>query len=140
MINALALSRIWYVASVVHMPSWVLFELNRTVFQFFYNGKLDLVTREVIAQLPSCGGFSVVNVQLKVWVRRLSLSLSTWASFFSFWCNQGFGASSVQILSNPLRFPGAVGLPGFYSVLLTAWRSAGGAFLSNRGSLLWVVD
>ena len=66
-INALALSRIWYVASVVHMPSWVLRELNHSVFQFFYNGKPDLVTRDVIVQPPSCGGFSVVNVQLKVW-------------------------------------------------------------------------
>ena len=26
--NALALSRIWYVASLVHMPSWVLKKLN----------------------------------------------------------------------------------------------------------------
>ena len=68
-------------------------------------------------------------------MRRLSLSPSTWVSFFSFWYNQGFGASPVQILSNPLRFPGSGGLPGFYSALLTAWRSAGGAFLSNRGSL-----
>ena len=123
------------------MPSWVLRELNRSVFQFFYNGRPDLVTCEVIAQSPSCGGFSVVNVQLKVWplllywVRRLSPSPSTWVSFFSFWCNQGSGASPVQILSNPLRFPGAGGLPGFYSAPLTAWRSAGGAFLSNSGSL-----
>ena len=75
------------------MPSWVLRELNRSVFQFFYNGRPDLVTREVIARPPSCGGFSVVNVQLKVWalllqlVRRLSLSPSTRVSFFYFWCN-----------------------------------------------------
>ena len=34
-INALALSRIWYVASVVHMSSWVLRELNHSVFQRF---------------------------------------------------------------------------------------------------------
>ena len=34
-INALALSRIWFVASVVHMSSWVLLELNRSVFHFF---------------------------------------------------------------------------------------------------------
>ena len=68
-------------------------------------------------------------------MRRLSLSPSTWVSFFSFWDNQGFGTSPVQILSNPLRFPGAGGLHGFYSALLTPWSSAGGAFLSNRGSL-----
>ena len=27
-VNALALSRIWYIASLVHMPPWVLAELN----------------------------------------------------------------------------------------------------------------
>ena len=123
------------------MPSWVRREMNHSVFQFYYNGKPDLVTREAIVQPPSCGGLSVVNVQLKVWalllqwVRRFSLSPSAWISFFSFWCNQGFGASPVQILSSPLRFPGAGGLPGFYSVLLNAWRSARGAFLPNRGPL-----
>ena len=52
-INALALSRIWYVASVIHMPQWVLSELNKAVFNFFWNGKPDLVTRDVIAQPPS---------------------------------------------------------------------------------------
>ena len=141
MINALALSRIWYVASMVHMPSWVLHELNHSVFQFFYNGKPDLVTLDVLVQPPSCGGFSVVNVQLKVWalllqwVRRFSLSPASWVSLFSFWCNQGFSASPVQILSNPLQFPGTGGLPGFYSALLTTWRSANGVFLPNRGSL-----
>ena len=35
-INALALSRIWYVASVIHMPQWVLRELNKLVFNFFW--------------------------------------------------------------------------------------------------------
>ena len=34
-INALALSRIWYVASLIHMPPWVLRELSIPVFSFF---------------------------------------------------------------------------------------------------------
>ena len=34
-INALALSRIWYVASLVFMPPFVLRELNQLVFKFF---------------------------------------------------------------------------------------------------------
>ena len=34
-INALALSRVWYVASLVHMPPWVHGELVRLVFGFF---------------------------------------------------------------------------------------------------------
>ena len=80
----------------------------------------NLVTRDVIVQpLSPSGGFSVVSVQLKVWalllqwVRRFSLSPSSWVSLFSLWCNQGFRASPVQILSNPLRFPGAGELPCF---------------------------
>ena len=36
--NPLALSRIWYVASLVNMPSWVLSELNSIVFNFFWSG------------------------------------------------------------------------------------------------------
>ena len=34
-INALALSRLWYVASLIHMPPWVLGELLRLLFSFF---------------------------------------------------------------------------------------------------------
>lgn len=140
-INALALSRIWYVASVIHMPQWVLRELNKLVFNFFWKGKPDLVTRDVIAQPPSSGGFSVINIQLKVWVlllqwvKRFSLSLSTWVSFFLFWCGQGFAASPVQVLSTPSRFYGSGGLPVFYLSLLSAWRSIDGSFLPSRGSL-----
>lgn len=140
-INTLALSRILYVASVIHMPQWVLSELNKAVFNFFWNGKPDLVTRDVIAQPPPSGGFSVINIQLKVWalllqwVKRFSSSPATWVSFFSFWCSQGFAASPVRVLSSPSRFPGSAGLPAFYLALLSAWRSIGGSFLPSRGSL-----
>lgn len=37
-INALAESRIWYVASLVHMPPFVLCELKQLVFKFFWVG------------------------------------------------------------------------------------------------------
>ena len=57
-INALALSRVWYVASLIHMPAWVLGELLRLVFSFFWKGKKDLVARAVVVQAPSVGGFS----------------------------------------------------------------------------------
>lgn len=77
------------------MPSWVRREMNYSVFQFYYNGKPDLVTREAIVQPPSCGGFSVVNVQLKVWalllqwVRRFSFCVDLFFLFLvqsGFWC------------------------------------------------------
>ena len=64
-INALALSRIWYVASLIHMPPWVLRELSSLVFSFFWSGKRDLVSRPVVIQPSVLGGFSVVDVSLK---------------------------------------------------------------------------
>ena len=60
-INALAFSRVWYVASLIHMPPWVVGELLRPVFSFFLKGKKDIVARAVNVQAPSVGRFSVVN-------------------------------------------------------------------------------
>lgn len=53
-------------ASLVHMPPWVHGELVRLVFGFFWKGKKDRVARAVVVQAPSVGGFSVVDVKLKV--------------------------------------------------------------------------
>ena len=64
-LNALALSCIWYVASLISMPDWVLASLNRLIFPFFWGGKVDLVATGVI-QPPDFDGFSLVTVQLKV--------------------------------------------------------------------------
>ena len=140
-VNALALSRIWYVASLVYMPPFVLHEVNQLVFKFFWRGKRDLVARRVVVQPTSCGGFSVVDLELKVWalllqrVRRLSDSPSTWISFFSFWCIRTWGVSPVQVLSTPSRFSDLRRLPCFYRALLSAWSSAGGSFFPSRGAL-----
>ena len=60
--NALALSRIWYVASLVYIPGWVLRELNSLIFKFFWKGKRDLVARTVVSQPYTDGGFSVVSI------------------------------------------------------------------------------
>ena len=65
-INALALSRIRYVVSLVHMPPWVLRMLNSLIFYFFWKTKCELMLRAVVFQPPSLGGFCVVNVKLKV--------------------------------------------------------------------------
>lgn len=63
-VNALALSRIWYMASIFGVPAWVVWELNILVFGFFWKGNLELVARRVVVQASCFGGFSVVSVQL----------------------------------------------------------------------------
>ena len=47
-INALALSRVWYVFSLIHMPPRVHGELVQLVFGFFWKGKKDLVAQAVV--------------------------------------------------------------------------------------------
>jgi len=58
-INALALSSIWYVASLVFMPTWVCRQLNKIIFNFFWSGKRDLVARNVLVQCPDLDGFQL---------------------------------------------------------------------------------
>ena len=139
-INALALSRVWYVASLVHMPAWVEKELSRLVFSFFWSGKRELVSRATVVQPHLFGGFSVVNVKFKVfsllgqWVKRFASSPSGWSSFMSFWFLSSFGVPLATVLSRPFSFdPGA--LPPFYSSLLFAWRHLNGSFSSSLNSL-----
>ena len=90
-INALALSRVWCVASLVHMAAWALKELNTLVFNFFWKGKRDFVSRSVVVQPSLFDGFSVVNIKFKVWslvahwVRRFASSPSGWTAFMAHW-------------------------------------------------------
>ena len=61
-VNALALSRVWYVASLLPVPDWVVSELNTLVFSFFWSGKRDLVARDVVYH-STFQGFGVVFVR-----------------------------------------------------------------------------
>ena len=140
-INALALSRVWYVASLVHMPSWVLKELNTLAFNFFWKGKRDLVSRSVVVQPTLFGGFSVVNVKFKVWslvaqwIKRFASSPSSWSTFMTYWFLSGFNATPVVVFSRPFSFDPGV-LSRFYESLILAWRSLDGSFSASRSSLV----
>ena len=90
-INVLALARIWYMASLIHMPLWVLKALNRIVFYFFWKGKRELVAYCSVVQPSLFGGFSVIDVKLKVqslvvqWINRFASSPACWTSFMAYW-------------------------------------------------------
>ena len=140
-INALALSRVWYVASLVHMPEWVIKELNTLVFNFFWKGKRDLVSRSVVVQPSLFGGFSVVNVRFKVWsliaqwVKRFASSPASWTAFMSHWFSSCFGVTPADVFSQPGDFDPRF-LPRFYESLILAWRSLDGSFSTVRSSLV----
>ena len=141
-INALALSRIWYVASLVHMPPWVLRELLILVYSFFWSGKRELVSRSVVIQPSLLGGFSVVDIKFKVWsllgqwIKRFASSPSGWVSFMSFWFESHLDASPLEVFSDPFSYTSSR-LPPFYRSLLTAWQELDGSFSVSRRSLVF---
>ena len=89
-VNAQALSRIWYIASLIYMPAWALKELSFAVFDFFWKTKRELVARAVVLQPASLGGYSVVDIRSKTlslvsqWVKRFILAPPGWSCFMSF--------------------------------------------------------
>ena len=139
--NALALSRVWYVASLLPMPVWVLSELNTVLFSFFWGGKKDLVARAVVVHPKPAGGFSVVSVRHKVyallvqWVRRMVVSPSGWVSLLTFWFFDRFGTAPHDVFSNPASFA-PERLPPFYASLLRAWGAIQGSSSSSSSSLV----
>ena len=130
--NALALSRVWYVASLVHMPSCFVRSINSLVFNFFWSGKRDLVARNVVFQSRVNGGFSVVSTELKVqsllihWIKRFASSPSGWVDLMTYWFLARFNAPPLEVFSRPFDFDPEV-LPPFYCALLKAWRAIGGS-------------
>ena len=135
-INALALSRIWYVASLVSMPLWVCRELNKIIFNFFWSGKRDLVARNVVIQSPDFGGFSVVSIQFKVysllvqWVKRLLVSPNGWTFLLKYWLLDRFQATPFEVLASVIDFA-VERLPPFYVSLFTAWNALRGSSVSS---------
>ena len=130
--NALALSRIWYVASLVHMPNWVVKELNSLLFKFFWSGRREKVSRKVVIQPRDRGGFAVVSIEHKVhallvqWIKRYVVSPNSWVSLLTYWCFDRFGVDLLAVLSSPFLFYPRR-LPPFYASLLLAWRAIGGS-------------
>ena len=82
-------------------------ELAKLIFPFFWKGKRDLMARVVVTQPPTAGGFSVVDIKLKVasllvqWLLRYASSPSGWVTLFSYWVSVQF--MPLLTLSWPTR-------------------------------------
>ena len=140
-IGALDLARVWYVAPLIHMPPWAMFELNKLIFRFFWKGKPDRVSRAVVLQRTSASGFGVLSIRHKVWslhaqwIKRFPSSPSAWASFISHFFGTALAASPLQVFSWP-HLRDLNGLPEFYKSLVLAWRALDGGFSEQSSSLV----
>ena len=129
--NSLALSRVWYVASLVHIPAWVCAELKKLLFNFFWSGRRDLVARKVLIHPKESGGFSVVSIDFKVaalliqWVCRLVVCPNGWVHLLTYWLLDRHGVTPFAFFSDPFSFLDTP-FPPFYYDLFQAWRAAKG--------------
>ena len=119
------------------MPLWVHAEVARLICPFFWKGKPDLVARVVVTQPPTAGGFSVVDIKLKVssllvqWIRRYASSPSSWVIVFSFWFSNQFHATIDAVLTNPSAY-----YSGLLPSLLSAWREVEGSYSQRCSSFI----
>ena len=136
-LDPLAFSRIWLVASVVPMPNFILSELTTRIFYFFCAGKRDLVARKVLYHTKWQGGFSVVSVKFKLhsllvqWFHRFGVSSASCVSLLTFWCFDRFGVSPLGNLSQPLAY-NISALPSFFSRCFQAWVALSGHASSDE--------
>ena len=118
-------------ATLLPIPGWALGKLNRIIFPFFWKGKKDLVSRTVVIQFRSFGGFGIVAAHLKSqalllqWVKRFRAASYGWRLFLVNWTQSVFRASPAEVLASPFCFD-IKRLPPFYAALLDAWRAVNG--------------
>ena len=141
-LNALVLSRLWYVAYFHYPPAWVQNRINTLCFKFFWSGKRDIINRQTVCQFKSSGGFDVVNIRFKIhalhcqWIKRFfSPSPGKWKIFFIHFLFSGLTAASFQrVFYYPLTVSRARLLP-FYKSIVKSWAMLGGGFDDTLGCL-----
>jgi len=71
-INGLLTSTLWYTATSTHMPSWAISEIENLIYNFFWNNKRPLTTRDILALPTAEGGHNIHRLQTKIEALRLN--------------------------------------------------------------------
>ena len=71
-VNQLVASALWYPATILHFPRWVIKRINEAIWNFLYDGKKDLISRKQ-AKLPhKKGGLNIIDIEKKARALKLS--------------------------------------------------------------------
>ena len=134
-IKAIALSRVWYVASLIHMPAWVCKELSFLAFSFFWSDKREPVSRSAVTESPFLFWMFVLRSMLFL-VSGFASSPSDGSVSLSSCFFLRFGVPPLDVFSQPFSFDPSV-LPPFYKSLLLAWWSLNGSYSPLEQCLLY---
>lgn len=71
-INGLLTSTLWYNATSLSMPIWVIKQMEQTIYRFFWSDKHPLVNRDILALPLRRGGFNIARLESKMYALRLN--------------------------------------------------------------------
>lgn len=126
LIQAVIGSKIWYTGTVLVLPEKFAKQLETIVFKFFWGKLKESVAREVMYMNYLCGGFSVVNVRVKVealHVKHIISLFSTeakWKYFAIYWIGM-----SLRLLEGTFALndrPHCIEMPSFYGSAMESFR------------------
>ena len=144
-VNALALSRVSYIPSLICMLIGL--HPSSTLLSFFSSGAANVTwLPDVVHHSTLQGSLGVVSFRYKVhallaqWVRRYATAPNVWAPMMTFWLFDRFGVDPQTVLATPSLFLlVASGLSAFYRALLLAWTALHGS-LSQAGLIVGSAD
>ena len=70
-VNVLALSKIWYIGSVLHMSKHYICKFQRLIFIFVWNSKSEPLARNTMYLTKNSGGLNIVDIEYKLYALRL---------------------------------------------------------------------
>lgn len=123
--NTMVLSKLWYMASVLHVPKHFVELIEREIFHFLWNNKNEMINRNTMFLPRDKGGVGIVNIRLKIIALQLSQvckvvyddSSLAWVPFGHVWLGLKLIKFKDYNLSNLL--PHCVeDIPDFYKSIL----------------------
>ena len=125
-VKTFGISQLLYLASVIHIPDWVIKQAEDIVYEYLWNGKSHKVKKKVVVQTYEQGGIrmgdlpTMLKIQKIKWVKRILTEtkaswIHTMRSIF-----QPF-QPKIVLLSNPELNNISFTFPNFYSDIIRYW-------------------
>ena len=131
LLHTLALSKLWYVGSVLPAPNLFVRQFCQLQFKFFWNSDHECLKREVLYNDVENGGFKLVNIIVKLnslnvmHVKRLlslygSSECPNWCYYAVYWLGYSMRQYDERMASNLLLHSPV--MPLFYRNVLCVFR------------------
>lgn len=127
-LNSLFLSKMWYVLSVVSLPTWVYKKIKTMILKFLWDDKPSKIAYNTIIGKVDEGGLGLIDP----WIRMKSMRIKTlkkflnednipWKSIMSYFINK-CGQIGDDFLWMAFKDRMIENIPEFYKELLRTWK------------------